>query len=304
MLTNERYAGRIIWGRFEKAYRGGTKVRVKRPECDWIRIDVPDLAIIDPELWEAVEKRFAKNTRQHGRGARKGAQPKYLLSGLARCTECGGPISVEQVNFGPRIAKVYACSYNRKRGKSVCKNSIRRPVAEIDDVVIDWFRKHVLQEAFIVEAIRGLRRRLDARKDTMGPDLTKLETEAKKLEREMGNLAEAIASMGHSEALTDKLAEREARLTRIQAEMEATRIAPDVINLETRRMEHEARERIDQFREMLSLNPKQARAVIDELMEEPLQFEPFRDERGPGYRISGEVKPDTLCTIVDVPKGI
>jgi site-specific DNA recombinase len=38
MLLNERYTGVLKWGRFKKAYRGGTKVRLRQADCDVLRV--------------------------------------------------------------------------------------------------------------------------------------------------------------------------------------------------------------------------------------------------------------------------
>ena len=46
MLRNERYLGRPIWNRTQKTYKGGTKVRIPRPKCDWIQVELPELRII------------------------------------------------------------------------------------------------------------------------------------------------------------------------------------------------------------------------------------------------------------------
>jgi hypothetical protein len=48
MLRRDRYRGVLVWGRVEKTYRGGTKVRVARPEREWTTVDAPSLRIVPP----------------------------------------------------------------------------------------------------------------------------------------------------------------------------------------------------------------------------------------------------------------
>jgi site-specific DNA recombinase len=89
----ERYRGVIAWGEFEKTYSLGTKVRVRRAadDADRVRVEVPELRIVDDDLWFAVQARF---TRREGGAKHRGRLPRHLLSGIGRCAECGGPIIV------------------------------------------------------------------------------------------------------------------------------------------------------------------------------------------------------------------
>lgn len=221
MLMNERYRGVVTWGRSHKTYRGGTKVRVSKPACEVLRIEVPELAIVDDALWEKTRERVAKNRKLYKNASFRNREPRHLLTGLARCAECGGPIRADSAKWGGKTIKLYACKYNRSRGRSVCTNGLRRPVEEVDAAIIDHVRRNILSEAVVIEVVREIRHRLKERSKTTGPDLAKLEEQARKLRNEIGNLGEAIAAMGGSPSLTEKLAERESRLKRIEGQIEA-----------------------------------------------------------------------------------
>ena len=93
MLRRDRYRGILIWGRQEKTYRQGTKVRVPRVESDWIRVEAAQLRIIDDDLWFAAHAQMRPTTREPGVKA-GGRPPLYLLSGFSVCAQCGGPIAV------------------------------------------------------------------------------------------------------------------------------------------------------------------------------------------------------------------
>ncbi|WP_026317604.1 recombinase family protein [Ahrensia kielensis] len=58
-LTNELYIGRQIWNRlnYAKAPDKGKRVSPLNPEEDLVITDIPDLRIIDQDLWEAVRTR-------------------------------------------------------------------------------------------------------------------------------------------------------------------------------------------------------------------------------------------------------
>ena len=66
ILNNELYIGRMIWNRLRYVKDPDTGKRVSRlnPESEWVIKEVPDLRIIDDELWQAVkEKQGVYNKR-------------------------------------------------------------------------------------------------------------------------------------------------------------------------------------------------------------------------------------------------
>lgn len=52
--------------------------------------------------------------------------------------------------------KVYACSYSRDRGKTVCSNTLRRPVESVNHTVTDWIKSNVLSEELILDTNSNL----------------------------------------------------------------------------------------------------------------------------------------------------
>lgn len=59
LVNNKLYIGRLIWNRLRYLKDPSTGRRVSRlnPESEWIVKDVPDLRIVDDELWQAVRAR-------------------------------------------------------------------------------------------------------------------------------------------------------------------------------------------------------------------------------------------------------
>lgn len=100
MLRRERYLGRFIWGQRQKTYKGGTKVRVARDECDWTVVELPHLRIVSDELWQAAHARIRHVEKTDGKEKVSGRKPKYMLSQLGRCSSCGGPIKVSNGKHG------------------------------------------------------------------------------------------------------------------------------------------------------------------------------------------------------------
>lgn len=89
ILPNRLYAGQLIVNRTSKVTNPTTRRTIIRPnpETEWIAKAVPDLRIIDEQLWLEVQA-IREDTRYVPRHNLR--RPKHLLSGLGRCGVCGG----------------------------------------------------------------------------------------------------------------------------------------------------------------------------------------------------------------------
>ena len=292
MLTKERYRGVVEWGRFAKAYKGGTKVRERRPDCEVLRIDAPHLRIIDEELWQRVAARMEKNRTVYGHNAPKGKAARQLLSGLARCSECGGPMHAELARFGGETIRLYACSYHRGRGDAVCTNKLRRPALAIERELIERLKQELDREELVLEIIDDLKRQLKERASTAAPDISELEARAAELRQEVANGSEALFRLGHSPALTEGLARREKELQHIEARLQAVRAAPGAIDLEIRALEDRVRSTIANLQTRLDGQREQVRQALESLLTGPLVFTPTElDDGRRRYTVSGAMAP-------------
>jgi len=312
MVHRERYRGLLVWGKREKTYRGGTKVRVARPASNWVTIEVPELRIIDDELWAAVQARNEGRTRTTGSAAR-GPRARYFLSGVARCAECGGPIKVNNGRVSYQTVKVYACAWHRDRGEAVCSNGLRRPVETVDQAMIEWLKENVLREEVITEALRELRRRLAERAKTTDGEVPELEAQVRTAKAEIDRLGAALLATDEKpHAIVKMIAEREKRLAMLEARLASIRTTPSVLDLEVRRLEKQARSRIEDFRALMGRNPDEARKALETLLNGPLRFTPIETPEGKRYRVEGEVGLEAMlavegigrCTTDGVPSGI
>jgi hypothetical protein len=96
LLNNELYAGELVWNRqrfIKDPTTGKRQARLNPPEA-WVRRAVPELRIVDEDLWDAVKLRQGHIrqavTSEPGDGVRseKARRPGYLLSHLIRCGSC------------------------------------------------------------------------------------------------------------------------------------------------------------------------------------------------------------------------
>jgi site-specific DNA recombinase len=288
MLRRELYHGVIVWNRYEKMYRGGTKVRIERPREEWLRVEAPELKIIDDDIWNVVASRVRSREGSCGKSGQRGRPARYLLVGNARCAICGGPMMVTHGKQGKTTIKTYACAYHRDRGTAVCPNTLRRPMEEIDAAVASWLRENVLTEDVVLATLRELRKRLAKLADAGESDLPALKTEAAGLDKQLSRLADALADSDEKpETIMKAISKREKRLRGVRARIDALRTAPSVIDMEVRRLEREARSRLTQMQELLDLNPTKARQVIEAVLAEPLTFTPIETTDGKRYEIKG-----------------
>jgi len=302
MLRRERYRGKLVWGESEKAYRSGTKVRLVRPEEKRTAADRPDLRIVSEELWNAVQARIAAHRRLNaGCRAPRGAPPKYLLSGLAVCAVCGGSMKVLSGRDGTTAFKVYGCANHRDAGNAICANTLRKPVALVDQVVVDWLKENILTERFVVLALRRIRERLRESLQMQSGETPRLRLEAEKLKKEIGKLADALLATDEKpQTIVTMIAEREQKLGAVQARLAAMKNAPQVLDLEGRRLEKEALKRIEDCRDVLARRGDAGKRALTALLDGKLTFKPVQGKR---YEVTGKVVTGALVHLVERPQG-
>lgn len=107
-----------------------TGKRISRPNTEdkWIIQDVPELRIVDQDLWDKVKARQAKldaspNNKIPNSDWGDRRRPKYLFSGLMTCSECGGGAMIwNQICIG--------CANARNKVTCSNKHTIRRDLLE------------------------------------------------------------------------------------------------------------------------------------------------------------------------------
>ena len=126
ILNNVLYIGQMVWNRqrYIKDPNTGKRVTRMNDEAQWVRQSVPDLRIIDQELWDAAKAR-QKTLDRTMKGLHHNNRPRYLLSGLIKCGVCGGGYTKVNTTH-------YGCAAYRNKGQSVCTNNrtIRRDLLE------------------------------------------------------------------------------------------------------------------------------------------------------------------------------
>jgi hypothetical protein len=201
ILNNPIYAGRLVWGRGEWRKNPDSDRRERRSE--WIKIDVPDLRIVEEELIESVRAEIAGRRRL---GAKPSNRSRHLLSSLIRGGECGG------YTLGGK--EYYRCSRNRERGTRGSKASIR--VAQVEDAVLAALQTQLLTPDLVKLFTEDCRREVDR----LTRNRSKADAHARKrlaeLETEIGNLAQHFLARTVSATLSGMLRDREAEKERLE----------------------------------------------------------------------------------------
>lgn len=227
IINNELYISRLVWNRQRYVKDPSTGRRVSRlnPETDWIVTDVPELRIIDDELWHAVKARqsevaekhmnLAEAVREHHsknklNGARR---PRSLLSGLIFCGCCGGPYSL-------RGADRFACSNHISNGS--CTSSRTIPREELEPRVLAGLRDRMMAPEVAAEAMRAYAEETNRLNRERRSNAETRHVELAKIQKQIRGVIEAIKEgMFHPsmKAEMDTLEAREAELTVLLADI-------------------------------------------------------------------------------------
>ena len=116
--------------------------------------------MVSDELWSEAHARLAA-TRDHyirTTGGRLDGRPeiesRWLLTGLSRCGECGGPITVKRLSARGTDYFYYRCERRLNRGATaMCEHGVSIRMEEADRAVLDLLRDEILDPTVIEQAL-------------------------------------------------------------------------------------------------------------------------------------------------------
>ncbi len=225
LLNNRLYVGERVWNRVRMVRDPDSGKRVSRlnPESDWQRAPAPELAIVEPALFEAARARKAAAA---GAPLPKRRRPKRVFAGLVACACCDGPMTV--VNRGR-----YGCRNARERG--TCDNGRTIAAEELERRVLDALRDQLLAPEFaeaFVASYQAERRALAAESARQARRDDKRLAD---LARAIGHLVDRICDGTDTPETNRRLRELEDEKARLEAERgsapdpdKVARIYPDL----------------------------------------------------------------------------
>lgn len=189
ILANPIYVGRQIWNRSKwiKHPDSGRRRRLEHPESEWIITEHPELAIVSEAVWDAAQERIRRTRsrtaagRARGKRAGGGSQNRYLLSGLLRCEQCGGPLVI--VDYYR-----YGCSSAKDRGQAVCSSKVKVPRADAELALLQALKHDLLSE----DRFRLYEREMRAALKDATPDLAGARQRVQAAEGVLANLMAAL----------------------------------------------------------------------------------------------------------------
>ena len=223
VLRNRAYLGEICWNRRHRVIdpQTGHHHRRLNPIEQRVTGQVPELRLIDDDLWHRVQKRLAeaaapRNTETGSTRFWEKRRPTHLLSGKVVCGACGGP-------FAANSHASYSCN-NVPRGLCDHRRAVARNVLEqrVLTVLAENMMDPVLTEAF-AETFAAEWNRLAGEQRQASANLQKQLDAA---ERKLGSLLGAIADGLRSAGLSAKLAAAEAETERLRVAIAQARPSP------------------------------------------------------------------------------
>ncbi len=268
ILNNELYVGRLVWNRLRYVKDPDSGKRVSRPNApsEWVTTTVPELRIVDDELWNAVKARQAEMRRVASSGDPKrfnqARRPKYLFSGLTKCAECGGGYVMY---WRDRLA----CFGARSRG--TCTNRLTISRQEVEERVLVALREKLMRRDLFEDFCREYVRELNRLRMGHRAGLSSARTELGTVEREIRKLVQAIKDGVSALSIKDELLSLEARKTELQSRLDA----PEMPELLHPRMADVYREKVKNLCGALEAEESRTgaadaiRALVEAILLEP-----------------------------------
>ena len=227
ILQNPLYAGRQVWNRVRMVKDPDTGRRVSRPNpaAEWVVTELPDLAIVTPEVFEVAGQRKAARAVAAPRDRRR---PLHLLSGLLRCGACGAGMSANGKDRSGRIR--IRCSAHSESGS--CPNPQTFYLDRIEAAVLSGLKAELRHPDVMAEYVRTYhdeRRRLAA--DAVR-GRARIERRLAGIERALKRLVDAICDgSAVIQQLEPQFLELEKEQTELRARLADTPEPPDPVAL-------------------------------------------------------------------------
>ena len=209
ILNNELYVGKLVWNRLRYLKDPDTGKRVSRlnPESEWVTQDVPELRIVDQEVWDAAKARQkalayeppaepGENTLNDRR------RPKHLFTGLVKCGCCGSGYTM--------ISKDLLGCFGA-RNKGICDNRLNIRRDALEKSVLQGLHTHLMEPGLFKEFCAEFTREVNRRRIERSTDLDAARRELDRTVRDLDKAIDAILSGIPPLQLKERMEKLEAR---------------------------------------------------------------------------------------------
>ena len=190
LLNNELYRGTIVYNRqrFLKDPATGKRVSRANPESEWQRQDVPDLRIVDEDIWQKAQRvRAVRGVPLQQINKQRG--PKRLLSGLVYCGCCGAKYNVATRDF-------MRCSARTNSG--TCMDSRLMRVAELEHRVLSALEHELLTDEHFDAAVAAYKQEFMQAQGERSVAKSHLESELAETQKKLDRLLRLVED-GHAD---------------------------------------------------------------------------------------------------------
>ena len=302
MLNNKKYIGVYSWGKRQNRRRNGKQVKRKVEPSKVVTVEIPEMRIIEDELWQKVQDRInaaakaqPKRSLKHKAEKQSGyseSNPKYLLSGALKCGVCGGSMS----RTCGKPPGYWGC---RNRENGTCQNTKRIR----QDILEDKFLGHILNTVLTTAGIERISKRIvqqiREKHSEVPQDITLLEKQLAKKEKEINRYLVFIAQNDDSRSVSQALSEAEELKAKIEDELELARGVvqqiPDVPTAEW------IRSKVKNLKQVLEVKTAKSAFLIRDLFGE-IELTPQEDEKGE-IKYTAKTKLKTFALYKDADKG-
>jgi hypothetical protein len=233
ILANEKYTGKLIWGKKTFERRPGTRQYVERavPRDQWLTQERSELRIVSDELWNRVQARRAlvrktlpTGSRPLMRGRQAAHYSRHLFSGFMQCAVCGRAITVVTGGYGsPR----YGCPQSWRNGVEACPNRLTIRAKVADAYLLEGLKAELLKPttlAYVTDALTdALNRRIDRRPEL----LAEAEAAREEARQRVQRLVDAIEQGVPPSTLAGAIKERQTELERLDATLQELSVPMD-----------------------------------------------------------------------------
>ena len=247
ILNNPLYSGVLVWNRREWRRDPDSEKRERRyrlrPKEEWLRVDLPDVRIVDASLVEAVQQELERRALPPGKVVPSAGRSKHLLSGLIKCGTCGANFTISGKNY-------YRCSHQRERG--TCTNRLSVRLNEVEGTVLEALHNQLLTPeatGVFVEEFRREVARLSSLQSS-GDQQTRSRLQA--VSKEIDNLAQNMLEGAVSPTVRALLEARESEKARLQRQLQSVSASPAAILLPTPEIIRLFQEKVATLREALN----------------------------------------------------
>ncbi len=193
---------------------------------EWIFHYVPELRIIEQDLWDRikarqeaikVERSTGKPNRLHER-----QRAKYLFSGLTRCACCGGGYSMISQSL-------VGCSTARNKG--TCKNRLNIRRDGLEKRVLDGLKGHLMDPELFAIFCEEFTRRMNERRMGARAAIDAAHAEIPRIERDLERLVDRFLKEDKAaDALHARMKQLEARKRELQVFLADAEEPPPVLH--------------------------------------------------------------------------